>query len=304
MNEKELKMSDGFHIHTISSASPEKSKTHIHILHGMAEHIGRYEEFINYLVKEGFSVSGHDHRGHGKTSQLNGKLGHFGDNTGFDRIVEDAQEVIQYYKEKFDTTTFILIGHSMGSFIARRYAQLFGKELDALVCIGTAGDPGISGAGGTVIAQLRGRLSQFDEPDQIINALVFGSFNKSVSNAKTPFDWLATDEKTVEKYMVDPFCGFIPTTGFFIDLFEGLKNIHDTTNMQHLPKELPVLLLSGLQDPVGNKGKGIWQVANQFSNEGISNVTVQLYEGRRHEMLQETNRTDVFEFIKDWIVKR
>ncbi|MBD7983609.1 lysophospholipase [Sporosarcina sp. Sa2YVA2] len=304
MNEKELKMSDGFHIHTISSAPLVKPKAHIHLLHGMAEHIGRYREFIDFLVKEGFSVSGHDHRGHGETAKLNGKLGHFGDNTGFDRIVEDAQEVIHFYKEKFGATKFIVIGHSMGSFIARRYAQMFGNELDALVCIGTAGDPGVTGTGGTVVAQLRGRLTQFDEPDQIINALVFGGFNKSVVNAKTPFDWLATDEKTVEKYMVDPFCGFIPTTDFFIDLFEGLKNIHDTKNMQHIPKELPVLFLSGIKDPVGNKGKGVWQVANQFVNEGISNVTVMLYEDKRHEMLQETNRKDVFEFIKDWIVKR
>lgn len=303
MEERNLKMSDGFIIHTVSSSTLRKSKGHIHLLHGMAEHIARYEEFVEFLVKEGFSVSGHDHRGHGKTAQLNGKLGHFGESIGFDRIVEDAKEVIHYYREKFDAPRFILIGHSMGSFIARRYAQLFGDELDDLICIGTAGNPGASGAGGSAIAELKGRLTSFDAPDHLINKLVFGSFSKSVSNHQTPFDWLATNEKTVEKYIEDPYCGFVPTTGFFIHLFEGLKNIHDPASMQYIPKDLPVLLLSGADDPVGDKSKGVWQVANQFFKEGIDNVTVMIYEGGRHEMLQETNRKDVFEFIKQWIVK-
>ncbi|WOV86045.1 alpha/beta fold hydrolase [Sporosarcina oncorhynchi] len=304
MDEKKLEMSDNFYIHTVSAAPNGKPKGHIHLLHGMAEHIDRYEEFIEFLVKEGFSVSGHDHRGHGKTAQLNGKLGTFGDSIGFDRIVEDAQEVIHFYKEIFKAPRFILIGHSMGSFIARRYAQLFGDELDDLVCLGTAGNPGASGVAGAAIATLKGRMTSFEEPDHLINKLVFGSFNKSILNPQTPFDWLATDKETVKNYIEDPYCGFVPTTSFFIALFEGLKNIHDSSNMNYVPKNLPVLFLSGSDDPVGNKSKGVWQVANQFVSNGIKDVTVMIYEGGRHEMLQETNRRDVFETIMNWISKR
>lgn len=296
-------MSDGFRIHTIFAQPLAEPVAHVHLLHGMAEHIGRYKEFINYLVGQGYAVSGHDHRGHGQTASLNGKLGHFGDSVGFERTVEDAYEVVNYYKDKFAAPTFILLGHSMGSFIARRYVQRYGGEVDRLICSGTAGDPRFGRIAGKALAQLKGRATHFDLPDHFINKLVFGSFSKSVKSAKTPFDWLSADNSTVETYINDPLCGLVPTTGFFIDLFEGLKKIHNTEEIGNIPKTLPILLLSGLDDPVGDKGKGVWKVAQQYAHNGIENVTVMLYDEGRHEMLQELNRDRVFNFIKDWIEK-
>lgn len=296
-------MSDGFSIHTIYTRPEKEPIAHIHILHGMAEHIGRYEKFMTFLANEGFAVSGHDHRGHGQTSALNGKLGHFGNSVGFDRIVEDAHEIINFYKTTFKTSRVILIGHSMGSFVARRYAQSFGRELDKLICSGTAGNPGVSRIGGKALAYLKGKATTFDKPDKFINNLVFGGFNKAVGTQNTPFDWLSTDVDTVEGYINDPLCGFVPTTRFFIDLFDGLAKINDPNKNKQIPSKLPILLLSGLDDPVGNKGKGIWQAARQFTNIGIENVTVKLYEGGRHEMLNEVNREQVFNFIKDWIIE-
>lgn len=301
MNEQALMMSDRVCIHTVYAQPDVNPIAHIHIMHGMAEHIGRYEQFIAYLVNEGFAVSGHDHRGHGQTASLNGKLGHFGDSVGFDRIVEDAQEIIDFYKAKFQAPRMILFGHSMGSFVARRYAQKFGSELDKLICSGTAGDPGVSRVGGQALAYLKGKTTTFSEPDYFINKLVFGGFNKTVGTQKTPFDWLSRDKEAVEKYINDPLCGFVPTTRFFIDLFEGLEKINDHYNIRQIPNSLPILLLSGLDDPVGNKGKGVWQAARQFTDVGIEDVTVMLYEGGRHEMLNEVNREQVFKFIKDWI---
>lgn len=303
MNAQTLIMSDDFHIHSVHAKPEERPIAHIHLLHGMAEHIGRYEEFIDYLVNAGFAVSGHDHRGHGQTAALNGKLGHFGDAVGFDRVVEDAHEIISFYRKKFDVPRLILFGHSMGSFVARRYAQKFGSELDQLICSGTAGDPGVSRIGGQALAYLKGKATVFDEPEYFINKLVFGGFNKSVSNPKTPFDWLSRDKGTVETYLNDPLCGFVPTTRFFIDLFSGLAKINDLDCIRKVPRDLPILLLSGLGDPVGNKGKGVWQAAQQFTDAGIDNITVMLYEGGRHEMLNEVNREQVFKFIKDWIKK-
>ncbi|WP_432359207.1 lysophospholipase [Sporosarcina sp. UB5] len=303
MNEQVLTMSDGFSIHTVYAHPEATPIAHVHLLHGMAEHIGRYEEFITFLVDEGFAVSGHDHRGHGQTAILNGKLGHFGDVTGFDRIVEDTHEIIGFHRNKFQTPRVILIGHSMGSFVARRYAQRFGKKLDKLICLGTAGDPGVSGIVGQVLAYLKGKATKFDEPEYFINKLIFGSYNNIVDTPKTSFDWLSTDEETVENYINDPLCGFVPTTRLFIDLFEGLAKINDSNSIGQVPRELPILLLSGSNDPVGNKGKGVWQAARQFADAGIINVSVMLYESGRHEMLNEVNRKQVFNFIKDWIIK-
>ena len=208
-------MSDGISIHTVYKKPVGQPIAHIHLLHGMAEHIGRYEEFMTYLVGKGFAVSGNDHRGHGETAALNGKLGHFGDFVGFDRIVEDAHEIIGFYKDKFQTSKVILFGHSMGSFVARRYAQKYGSELDKLICSGTGGDPGVGVIGGQKFAYLKGKATRFDEPDYFINKLVFGSFNKVVAKPKTSFDWLSSDKVTVEKYINDPLCGFVPSTGFF-----------------------------------------------------------------------------------------
>lgn len=303
MNEQMITMSDGFSIYTINAQPEDRPIAHIHLLHGMAEHIGRYEDFITYLTNEGFAVSGQDHRGHGQTAAFNGKLGHFGDAAGFDRIVDDAHEIISYYKTKFKAPKVILIGHSMGSFIARRYVQRFGKEIDKLICIGTGGDPGASRIGGQALAYMKGQATKFDEPDYFINKLVFGGFNKLVDQPKTSFDWLTSNESVVEKYINDPLCGFVPTTRFFVDLFNGLAKINDQEKIRQVPIGLPILLLSGLDDPVGNKGKGIWQAARQFTDAGIENVTVMLYEGGRHEMLNEVNREQVFNFIKDWIIE-
>ena len=178
------------------------------------------------------------------------------------------------------------------------------SEIDKLICSGTGGDPGIGLMGGQALAYLKGKARKSDEPDYFINKLVFGSFNKTVAQPKTPFDWLSTDTDTVEKYINDPLCGFVPTTGLFMDLFNGLAKINDPNGIRQIPSGLPILLLSGLDDPVGAKGKGVWQAARQFIEAGIDNITVMLYEGGRHEMLQEKNRRTSICFYKGMDSKR
>ncbi|MDN4607386.1 alpha/beta fold hydrolase [Sporosarcina highlanderae] len=302
-NEIQLEMSDGFKIQTVYAKPSIQPTAHIHLLHGMAEHIGRYNDFISFLVENGFAVSGHDHRGHGQTALLNGNLGSFGDSVGFDRIVEDAREVSSFYKKKFQAPRFILFGHSMGSFIARRYSQMFGNELDLLICSGTARDSGVSRLAGQALAKLKGQVTDFETPDYFINKLVFGSFKRSVPSPKTPFDWLSTKSETVENYINDPLCGFVPSTGFFLELFNGISKIHKREEIRKTPTQLPILLLSGVEDPVGEKGRGVWKVAHQLGNEGLKDITVMLYEGGRHEMLQEVNCEEVYDYIKGWIDK-
>ncbi|CAM3072379.1 alpha/beta hydrolase [Filibacter tadaridae] len=299
-----LEMSDGFSIHTVLVEPADKPIGHIHILHGMAEHIGRYEEFAKYLAGIGYIVSGHDHRGHGKTAEMNGKPGYFGIEKGFDRVVQDAYEIIKTIREQHPSPRFILFGHSMGSFIARRYVQVHGSEVDLAILSGTGGNPGVMRIAATGIAHLSGKMNGYDNPDPLLNKLVFGGFNKSIDTPKTPFDWLSRDSDAVEKYMNDPNCGFISTTQFFIDLFEGLEKIHSDEEIRKIPQNLPILLISGNEDPVGDNGKGVLSVAKQYDKVGIVDVTLMLVEGGRHELLNEINHQHVFEYITDWIEKK
>ncbi|WP_318615333.1 alpha/beta hydrolase [Sporosarcina sp. YIM B06819] len=304
MKDLTMDMTDGFLVHTFILQPDGEPKGHIHLLHGMAEHIGRYEEFAHYLAGQGYIVSGHDHRGHGKTAELNGKQGHFADTDGFERVVQDVYEIVTALRVQYPAKRFILFGHSMGSFVARRYIQLHGQEVDLAVLSGTGGDPGVSRLAGQAVAYLQGKKNGFDQPDHFLNKLLFGGFNKAVQNPKTPFDWLASNPEAVAKYLADPACGFVSTTRLFADLFEGLGKVHAADEISNIPQTLPILLFSGIEDPVGNYGKGVWDAAQHYDRAGIKDVTVMLFEGCRHEMLNENNRQHVFDSIYNWMEKR
>lgn len=276
---------------------------HVHLLHGMAEHIDRYDEFAKELVGNGFIVSGHDHRGHGKTNEKNGQLGYFGEKDGFERVTEDVREVLVQVREDVGEVPLILFGHSMGSFIARRYMQKYSESLAKAIICGTTFSPGVMGDIGTVIGKMASKLKTPQTESALLNKLSFGGFNKQIKQAQTGFDWLNSDANEVKKYIDDPFCGFIPTNQFYIDLFNGLKIIHQEKEINKIRKDLPVLLISGLQDPVGKDGKDIFKVAKGLTNAGMKNITVQLVENARHEILNEVNKLQTYQFIVNWMLK-
>lgn len=299
-----LEMSDGMNIYATSRQPKGEIKGHIHILHGMAEHSGRYDVAAEFFMGQGYVVTAHDHRGHGRTAAMNGKRGHFGDEFGFDRVVEDAFEVISYMKEMHGTTRFILIAHSMGSFIARRLIQLHGEVVDLVVLSGTGDDGGVARLGGRALGYLMGKRSGYGEPNTLLDSLVFGRFNKEIKKPLTKFDWLSKNNVLVFSYLSDEYCGFVPTTQFFLDLFDGLGTIHNQKEIARIPKALPILLFSGMEDPVGNFGKALWKVAKQYDKAKIEDVTVQLFEGGRHELLSDVTRQEVIQLVLEWIEKR
>ncbi|MFE8700608.1 alpha/beta hydrolase [Cytobacillus sp. FJAT-54145] len=280
-----------------------KPKVIVQIAHGMAEHIERYDAFAKYLLSKQIFVYGNDHRGHGRTGQERNRPGYFADKEGFHFVVEDMSNLTDIIEKDYPEVPVILFGHSMGSFLARRYIQLYGERIAGVILSGTGGDPGILGKIGRVIASREIKKHGRETPSPLLNKLTFGSNNKSFRPNRTEFDWLTRDTIEVDKYMEDPLCGGVFTAGFFRDLFDGLELINRKDNIRRIPKELPIFLLSGAKDPIGNHTKGVLSTYHAFKEAGLKDVTYKFYEEGRHEMLNETNREEVYEDIVAWIIQ-
>ncbi|MGK7378368.1 lysophospholipase [Planococcus sp. 1R117A] len=296
-----IRASDGHEVYC-ELYEPKAPIAHVHIIHGMAEHIARYEEFSRFLASNGFAVSGHDQRGHGKTAERNGTQGFFGEDKGFDRVVDDVQEVIEAVQSKIGKLPLILFGHSMGSFVARRYMQLHGDSISRVVLSGSGGNPGAAGKAGLVTALMASKRKGKNEPSALLGKLTFGSFMKQFKGEKSAFAWLSRDVSEVAKYEADPMCGFPTTNQFYVDLFTGLDLIHKKGEVAKIRKDLPVLLISGSNDPVGGNGQGIFKAAKQYEDAGMTDIKVYLAEGARHELLHEIDKDQHFETILEWML--
>lgn len=269
----------------------------VQLIHGMAEHIDRYDPAARFLAAQGYVVAGRNHRGHGPNAEI---LGYFAPKDGWNALVEDAHDVSLALKKQYPGLPFILLGHSMGSFVAREYTLRYGKELSALVLSGTGYYPAaLCRAAGALAA-----ISPRKKPAKLVDHLAFAGNNKAFAPARTPFDWLSRDEKAVDAYIADPLCGFVFTGAAFRDFFGGLKALSDESRLAALPQTLPVYFFSGDQDPVGQAGSGVKKVAEQFRNAGVQDVTVRLYPGGRHEMLNEINRDEVERDLAAWLNAR
>lgn len=299
----EAKMSDGHLIYVMKNVPNDTPIGHVHLLHGLAEHIDRYDAFVHFLVDKGFIVSGHDHRGHGKTVGKNGKLGYFADHSGFERITEDVREVLITVREGIGEIPVILFGHSMGSFVARRYMQKYSDSLSKVILSGTAFDPGVMGDMGRLIGKVASKIKSPQAESPLLNSLAFGGFNKQIDQPETQFDWLSTDKVEVNKYIEDPLCGFIPSNQLYVDMFGGMRSIHKESEIMKIRKDLPVLLISGGKDPVGKDGKDIFKVAEGMKKAGMRDITVQVVEGARHELLKEKGKDKTMDYIYKWMIK-
>lgn len=303
METKWLEMTDGTSL--FARVYPKlDAQSIVFILHGLAEHGGRYDDFAFFLGEQGYEVVVPDHRGHGETGKQVGKLGYFADDHGFERVVDDCNELIHLHTANQNDKKVILLGHSMGSFIARRYVQKYPQVADQLILVGTGGDPGFMGKVGSRIASWKSRGDGGSEQGDLLNKLTFGSYNKRITSPSSEFDWLSTDGETVRAYEEDPLCGFVSTNQLYVDLLEGLQTIHSKKELQRVRKDLPILLIAGTDDPVGNYGKGVRQLARAYQNMGMEDVTLVLMEQERHEILNGYNRLKVYDYITNWIVKK
>ncbi|MBO5410364.1 MAG: alpha/beta hydrolase [Clostridia bacterium] len=281
------------------------AKAVFQIVHGMAEHGERYEDFAAYLCQKGFAVLVDDHAGHGKSVKSDDDLGYFGDEGGWDAFVEDEKALTELAKKEFPDIPIIFFGHSMGSFIAREYVRRYGSDeavKGAIIC-GTSGkNPAAAIAIGMagMIAKLKGSRHR----SEFINKIAFGPYNNKIKNPKTPFDWLTTDEAIVDKYIADKYCGFLFTAAGYKDLFTILNTVSGKDWYAGVPKNLPLLVVAGEEDPVGSYGKGVKEVYNNLKAEGCADVTLKLYPAMRHEILNEKERATVYEDIAAWAGKK
>ena len=278
-----------------------KVKGVVQIAHGMAEHAGRYGRFAQALTDGGYDVWANDHRGHGRTAGDVTSLGYLADSNGWDKVVGDMHALSCVIRKEQPSVPLILFGYSMGSLLARHYVILHGRELAGVILAGTSGDPGLLGLLGRLVAQREARKKGARTPSPLLDKLSFGAFNKRFRPKRTKFDWLSRDVNEVDGYIADPLCGGVFTAGFFCDLLYGLHFINASANLAKIPKDLPVYLFSGAFDPVGGDTKGVRQVHRALARAGLADLTLKFYDGARHEMLNETNRSEVFADVLAWL---
>lgn len=271
----------------------------LQISHGMAEHGERYEELAGFLCEAGYAVIINDHVGHGRSINSDDDLGYFnGDkNKAGVGFVEDIHKLTKIAIDEFKKPV-ILMGHSMGSFVARHYITKYSSDIAGAIICGTSGPNPAAGAG-ILIASLVEKVKGPKYKSEFINLVAFGTYNKRCEG-RTAFDWLSVNKENIDKYIADPYCGFLFTLSGYKNLFEVLKFVSEPSWFSAVPKDLPMYLIAGTEDPVGMYGKGVKTVFDKLNETGHKNVKIKLYEGDRHEIHNEDDRFDVYADIATW----
>ena len=288
-------------IHAIRYIPDGEIKAILQIAHGMVEYIERYEAFALYLNSKGFLVTGNDHLGHGKSVNSKEEWGYFAKNDGNRAVLCDVYELTKITKEKYPDVPYFLLGHSMGSFYARQYLCEFGHELDGAIIMGTGCQPLALVQLGRFLTAFISVFKGWKYRCNLINNIAFGSYNKHFKPARTTKDWISKDTAIVDKYVADECCNFIFTLNAFYNMFTGISRLYNKKLLSNMPKNLPVFFVAGEDDPVGDYGKGVLKAAAMFKNVGMKNVKLKLYPTDRHEILNETDRDQVYKDLYIWL---
>ncbi len=276
----------------------------VQIAHGISEHIGRYEEFMEFLASNGFIAVGNDHLGHGKTVTDPADKGFFSEKDGWTHAVDDMDKLHDIMCEEYPGLPYINFGHSMGSFLTRTYLIRYPDKPDLAILCGTGHQAKAAVRAGLAFASATVNVQGARKTGEMLNSVAFGSYNKGYDNVRTPYDWISSDPEAVDTYIADPDCGGIATVGLFRDMMSGIDFITERDNIAKMNKELPVLFISGWADPVGENGKGVKRAYKAFCEAGMKYVHIKLYPGDRHELLHEKNKDEVMNDILDWINKK
>lgn len=295
-------------IHAIQWIPEKEPVCILQIVHGMAEYIGRYERLAVWLAEKGILVTGEDHLGHGlslygEAPDANHPLGYFCSHDPATVVVRDVHRLKKTVQEQYPGVPYLIMGHSMGSFILRNYLCRYGNGIDGAIIMGTGMQPRplVKFAKGLtkVLCAIQGRKHK----SGLVNAVAFGSYNKRIAHPISRMDWLSCDEGEVRKYLEDPLCGFTFTLNGFETLFELIDRLYDREYLRKMPMELPVLFLAGGDDPVGDYGAAVDKVAASFGALGMRHVECKIYPGKRHELVNENGREEVDANILAWAEK-
>ena len=306
MREREfyLPSSDGMHQLRCMEWIPDGTiKAVLQITHGMVEHIERYREFCVWMAERGIVVIGHDHLGHGKTVSNREEFGYFGSKEGMTHVVKDIRRVTVYSKKKYPDQKLILLGHSMGSFLARKYLSVYKDGPDGFILMGTGAPPEALVSAGSLLAGSMRKLKGEMYRSPLLYKLSLGNYNAKFKPVKTPYDWLTRDESLSKDFGEDESCQFIFTTAAYQDFFRLILNVAKEEMAGHARTDAPILIISGDNDPVGDNGKGVLKVYKRLHKAGVDHLEMVLYEGARHEILHEINRQEVFEDLYEWIAE-
>ena len=290
--------------HEWSVQAPQQPKAWVHIMHGMAEHSARYADLATHLNPQGFHVTADDHRGHGKTAEANNNLYHFADSDGWNQMVDDQLQLIEHIGGDHPLP-LIILGHSMGSFLAmhtcQRYADKLSSGLKGLVLSGSNYAPPWFCSTASQIARIeRARLGG-SSVSKLLETMSFGAFNNAFKPVRTEKDWISSDPETVDLYLADPHCGGAISTQSWYDFLRGLADLSAPAAMARIKSDLPIYVFSGALDPVGGAGKGVKKLEAMLKSAGVQQVSCRLYDGGHHEMLNETNKTEVYQDLLSWL---
>ncbi|QXI27393.1 alpha/beta hydrolase [Pseudomonas vanderleydeniana] len=267
--------------------------------HGMAEHSGRYARLAAALCEAGYGLYAPDQRGHGKTAE-HGVLGHYADHDGWSSVVSDLAALNQRIGEEHPGKPIILLGHSMGSYIAQAYLLHHSASLQGAILSGSNFQPVALYRAARAIARFERWRQGPTGRSALIDWLSFGSFNKAFKPNRTAFDWLSRDPQEVDKYVADPLCGFRCTNQMWIDMLGGLQQISKAANLAQIDPGLPLLVMGGERDPV-SEGKRLKDLADALRQAGSQNLKLSVYPQARHELFNETNRDEVTTDVLQWL---
>ena len=252
------------------------------LVHGMGEHIRRYDHFADALVSHGFVVYGHDHRGHGASLAATDEPGQLGPN-GWSALVDDLNLPIARAKSDHPGLPVVMIAHSMGSFATQQFLLDHGTDVDAVALTGTAA------------------LDLLEPALDLSSDLDLSAFNAAFQPARTDFDWLSRDESVVDAYLAEPLCGFGIDATSAKEMFAGARRLADPAEVARMPHYLPMYAAVGSKDPVNAELTLLWALVDRYRAAGLSDVTVRVYDGGRHEILNEINREEVIEDLLQWL---
>lgn len=276
----------------------------VQLVHGMAEHIDRYDEFARYLASHGFAVCGHDHIGHGGSVNDSAQLGHMPMKGGAEILIEDVDSLRKAASSRYPDLPYFIFGHSMGSFTTRCYLARHGEGLSGAILCGTGNQPAALSATGNALCHIIGFVRGSEYRSKLIDSLAAGGFNNAIDNPRTAVDWISHSKENVDAYLADDHCGFMFSAGAYAALTSLTHEAVSKQCVNAYPKDLPLFYVAGEEDPVGACGKGVRAAAKLARSAGVADVQVKLYPHMRHEILNEEDKAQVMDDIAAWIEQR